>query len=144
MSARNGRWALAGDAALFLDRDGVVNKEREYVHRKDDFEFIDGVFEACRAAIGLGYKLVIITNQAGIARGLYSETDFHALTEWMLGRFSEDLSALQRAIRLGDGEMLQQFFTRTRAIRKGVIDAGQDTARPDFGRITKNGRQDEE
>lgn len=62
----------------------------------------------------------------------------------MLGRFSEDLSALQRAIRWGDGEMLQQFFTRTRAIRKGVIDAGQDTARPDFGRITKNGRQDEE
>jgi cyclohexadieny/prephenate dehydrogenase len=61
----------------------------------------------------------------------------------MLGRFSEDLSALQRAIRWGDGEMLQQFFTRTRAIRKGVIDAGQDTARPDFGRITKNGGQDE-
>jgi cyclohexadieny/prephenate dehydrogenase len=61
----------------------------------------------------------------------------------MLGRFSEDLSALQRAIRWGDGDMLQQFFTRTRAIRKGVIDAGQDTARPDFGRITKNGGQDE-
>ncbi len=60
----------------------------------------------------------------------------------MLGRFSEDLSALQRAIRWGDGEMLQQFFTRTRAIRKGVIDAGQDTARPDFGRVTKDGGQD--
>lgn len=60
----------------------------------------------------------------------------------MLGRFSEDLSALQRAIRWGDGEMLRQFFTRTRAIRKGVIDAGQDTARPDFGRVTKDGGQD--
>lgn len=75
--------------ALFLDRDGVINKESEYVHRTDEFEFIDGVFEACRAAKDLGYKLVIITNQAGIARGLYSEADFHALTEWMLERFSE-------------------------------------------------------
>jgi cyclohexadieny/prephenate dehydrogenase len=52
----------------------------------------------------------------------------------MLGRFSEDLSALQRAIRWGDGEMLQEFFTRTRSIRKGIIEAGQDTAKPDFGR----------
>jgi cyclohexadieny/prephenate dehydrogenase len=52
----------------------------------------------------------------------------------MLGRFSEDLSALQRAIRWGDGEMLEEFFTRTRSIRKGIIEAGQDTAKPDFGR----------
>jgi cyclohexadieny/prephenate dehydrogenase len=52
----------------------------------------------------------------------------------MLGRFSDDLSALQRAIRWGDGEMLEEFFTRTRSIRKGIIEAGQDTAKPDFGR----------
>lgn len=80
---------MASDPALFLDRDGVINREREYVHRKDEFEFIDGVFEACRAAKDLGYRLVIITNQAGIARGFYSEADFHALTEWMLAQFSE-------------------------------------------------------
>jgi len=60
----------------------------------------------------------------------------------MLGRFSEDLSVLQRAIRWGDGELLQEFFTRTRAIRKGVIDAGQDTARPDFGRVNQEGGPD--
>lgn len=52
----------------------------------------------------------------------------------MLGRFSEDLTALQRAIRWGDGETLQRVFTRTRAIRRGIIEAGQDTAEPDFGR----------
>ena len=52
----------------------------------------------------------------------------------MLARFSEDLSALQRAIRWGDGETLFNLFTRTRAIRRSIIDAGQDVAAPDFGR----------
>jgi len=51
-----------------------------------------------------------------------------------LGRFSEDLSALQRAIRWGEGDMLFDTFTRTRAIRRGIIDAGQETDAPDFGR----------
>jgi cyclohexadieny/prephenate dehydrogenase len=52
----------------------------------------------------------------------------------MLGRFSEDLAALQRMIRWDDGEALEKLFTRTRAIRRGIIEAGQDTAVPDFGR----------
>lgn len=52
----------------------------------------------------------------------------------MLGRFSEDLSALQRAIRWGDGDVLFNIFTRSRQIRRGIIAAGQDTAAPDFGR----------
>ncbi len=53
----------------------------------------------------------------------------------ILGRFTEELFALQRAIRMGDGEMLHAYFTRTRAIRRGIIEAGQDTAAPDFGRV---------
>jgi cyclohexadieny/prephenate dehydrogenase len=53
----------------------------------------------------------------------------------ILGRFTEELFALQRAIRLGDGEHLHAYFTRTRAIRRGIIEAGQDTAAPDFGRV---------
>ena len=52
----------------------------------------------------------------------------------ILGRFTEELFALQRAIRLGDGAHLHAYFTRTRAIRRGIIEAGQDTAAPDFGR----------
>jgi len=55
----------------------------------------------------------------------------------ILGRFTEELFALQRAIRLGDGEHLRAYFTRTRAIRRGIIEAGQDTAAPDFGRGPK-------
>jgi cyclohexadieny/prephenate dehydrogenase len=52
----------------------------------------------------------------------------------ILGRFAEELFGLQRAIRMGDGEHLHAYFTRTRAIRRGIIEAGQDTAAPDFGR----------
>jgi cyclohexadieny/prephenate dehydrogenase len=52
----------------------------------------------------------------------------------MLGRFSEDLTDLQRAIRYGDGDFLFDLFTRTRAIRRGIVDAGQDSAAPNFGR----------
>lgn len=55
----------------------------------------------------------------------------------ILGRFTEELFALQRAIRTGDGEHLHQYFTRTRAIRRGIIEAGQDTDAPDFGRAKK-------
>ncbi|MGR3723172.1 prephenate/arogenate dehydrogenase family protein [Abyssibius alkaniclasticus] len=58
-----------------------------------------------------------------------------AATLEILGRFTEELFALQRAIRIGDGDMLHDYFTRTRAIRRGIIDAGQDSAAPDFGRV---------
>ncbi len=57
----------------------------------------------------------------------------------ILGRFTEELFALQRAIRLGDGDHLHAYFTRTRAIRRGIIEAGQDTSAPDFGRVPAKG-----
>ena len=57
----------------------------------------------------------------------------------ILGRFTEELFALQRAIRMGDGDLLHAYFTRTRAIRRGIISAGQDTDAPDFGRIQAKG-----
>ncbi|KHQ52554.1 MULTISPECIES: prephenate/arogenate dehydrogenase family protein [Mameliella] len=53
----------------------------------------------------------------------------------ILGRFTEELMALQRAIRTGDGEQLHAYFTHTRAIRRGILEAGQDTDKPDFGRV---------
>ena len=61
----------------------------------------------------------------------------------MLGRFSEDLSMLQRAVRFGDGEMLEELFTRTRNIRRSIIDAGQETDAPDFGRHVSAGDEEE-
>lgn len=69
--------------AIFLDRDGVINKDHGYVSQRDDFEFIEGVIEACIEFQKKGYLLVVITNQSGIARGLFSEDQFNTLTEWM-------------------------------------------------------------
>ncbi len=76
--------------ALFLDRDGVINKEKNYLYKIEDFEFIDGVFEACKYFQDLGYLIIVITNQAGIARGKYSEKDFEILTEWMIKQFNKE------------------------------------------------------
>jgi len=69
--------------AVFLDRDGVINKDKGYVSKIDDFEFIEGSIEAMQLLKQHGYLLVVITNQSGIARGYYSEDEFMTLTEWM-------------------------------------------------------------
>jgi len=74
--------------ALFLDRDGVINIEKDYLYKIEDFEFIDGIFELCRYYQKLGFIIVVVTNQSGIARGYYSEDDFDKLTSWMLSEFS--------------------------------------------------------
>ena len=74
---------------IFLDRDGVINKEINYLHKIEDFEFIDGIFDACLHFQSLGYKIIIITNQSGISRGYYSVTDYQKVTQWMLGQFKQ-------------------------------------------------------
>jgi D-glycero-D-manno-heptose 1,7-bisphosphate phosphatase len=76
--------------ALFLDRDGVVNEEVGYLHRADEVRFVDGIFSLCRTAAALGYRLIVVTNQAGIARGYYSETDFEALMQFMRGELQSE------------------------------------------------------
>ena len=75
--------------ALFLDRDGVVNVEKDYLYKIDDFEFIEGLFELCNYYQKQGYLIFIVTNQSGIARGYYSEEDFNLLSQWMSKEFSK-------------------------------------------------------
>lgn len=82
--------------ALFLDRDGVINFDAGHTFRREEFEFIPGIFELCRAAQAAGYLLVVVTNQAGIGRGKYSEEDFQVLTEWMIDRFAQEGSRITR------------------------------------------------
>ena len=82
--------------ALFLDRDGVINVNHGYVHRAEDFIFLDSIFDVARAAHANRYKIVVITNQAGIARGFYSEEQFHALTDWMCGQFATQDAPLDK------------------------------------------------
>ena len=74
---------------IFLDRDGVINKEINYLHKIEDFEFIDGIFDACLHFQSLGYKIIIITNQSGISRGYYSLNDYQKVTQWMLDQFKD-------------------------------------------------------
>lgn len=74
--------------AAFLDRDGVINIDHGYLHQSEQFDFIDGVFEACRHLQNLGYLLIVVTNQSGIARGYYTEHQFALLTSWMKQQFA--------------------------------------------------------
>lgn len=75
--------------ALFLDRDGIINIDHGYVHKIEDFEFVDGIFELCQRAIDKGYQIFVITNQAGIARGYYDIPAFEKLTNWMVEEFAK-------------------------------------------------------
>lgn len=69
--------------AIFLDRDGTLNIDHGYVYKIEDFQFIEGSIDALKALKELGYLLVLVTNQSGIARGYFSEEQFLQLTEWM-------------------------------------------------------------
>ncbi len=73
----------------FLDRDGVINIDHAYVHKPEEFEFIEGVLEGCAKLVAKGFKLVIVTNQSGIGRGYYTEEDFQRLTDWMKDVFRD-------------------------------------------------------
>jgi D-glycero-D-manno-heptose 1,7-bisphosphate phosphatase len=67
--------------ALFLDRDGVINIDKHYVHKPKDFEAVPGIISVLKKALKNKYKLIIITNQSGISRGYYSESDYTLFTE---------------------------------------------------------------
>lgn len=73
--------------ALFLDRDGVVNADTGYVHRAEDFQLMPGIVKLCRRAREKGYLVIVVTNQSGIGRGMFSEEEFGRLTEHMKGLF---------------------------------------------------------
>ncbi|MBE2893878.1 D-glycero-beta-D-manno-heptose 1,7-bisphosphate 7-phosphatase [Spirabiliibacterium falconis] len=93
--------------AIFLDRDGTLNIDYGYVHTIDDFTFIDGSIEALLELKKMGYLLVLVTNQSGIARGLFSEQAFLTLTEWMdwsLADRGVDLDGIYYCPHLPDGE----------------------------------------
>lgn len=81
---------------LFLDRDGVINADAGYVYRREAFVFLPGIFDFVRAVHALSWPVVVVTNQSGIGRGLYSEADFEVLTGWMLARFAAEAAPITR------------------------------------------------
>jgi D-glycero-D-manno-heptose 1,7-bisphosphate phosphatase len=84
-------------SALFLDRDGVINVDRGYTHRPDQFEFVPGIFELARFWTNeLRRLIVVVTNQSGIGRGYFDECAYEDLTRWMCDRFEAERTAIAR------------------------------------------------
>ena len=69
---------------MFLDRDGTINKDKEYLYRIEDCEYMDGAVAGLKKLSEMGYSLIIITNQSGIARGYYTEKDYQVFMDWMI------------------------------------------------------------
>ena len=85
------------NSALFLDRDGVINVDRGYIHRSDQFEFVPGIFELARFWTNeLRRSIVVVSNQSGIGRGYFDEWAYEDLTRWMCDRFEAEHTAIAR------------------------------------------------
>ncbi|CAD6524274.1 D-glycero-beta-D-manno-heptose 1,7-bisphosphate 7-phosphatase [Paraburkholderia metrosideri] len=104
--------------ALFLDRDGVVNIDTGYVHAPNECVFVEDIFELVRTANHAGYAVVLVTNQAGIARGYFTFAQFEAFTDWMLGEFESRDARIDRVYycphhpEFGLGELRQNCACR--------------------------------
>jgi D-glycero-D-manno-heptose 1,7-bisphosphate phosphatase len=84
-------------SALFLDRDGVINVDRGYVHRPEQLEFVPGIFELARFWTNeLKRPIVVVTNQSGIGRGYFDERAYADLTRWMCDRFEAERTEIAR------------------------------------------------
>lgn len=120
---------------LFLDRDGIINEEIGYLSDSADVRFMPGIFSLCRTAQGLGYILMVVTNQSGIARGYYSEADFHRLMDWMRAEFAREGVTLDAVYfcpfhpEHGIGEYRQEHEDRKPGagmLRRGGLEFGLD------------------
>jgi len=74
---------------VFLDRDGVINKDTHYLYKISDFQFQPGIINICLYLLKLDYQLIVTTNQSGIARGYYNEKDFFKLNNWMIAELAQ-------------------------------------------------------
>ena len=81
---------------IFLDRDGTLNEDYGYVYKEEDFHFIPGVFEALKKLLNLGYKLIVITNQSGINRGLFNEKDLLNLNKYMINELKKNNISIEK------------------------------------------------
>lgn len=76
--------------AVFLDRDGVINLDTGYTHKVEELKILPGVAEGCKQLMNAGFELIIVTNQSGIARGLYSEHDYQTFNSALVSQLSQD------------------------------------------------------
>jgi D-glycero-D-manno-heptose 1,7-bisphosphate phosphatase len=88
---------MTAHSALFLDRDGIINVDRGYVHTIEEFEFTPGIFDLARFWVHeIGRPIIVTTNQSGIGRGYFDETSFAQLTEWMCSRLEIERAPIAR------------------------------------------------
>jgi D-glycero-D-manno-heptose 1,7-bisphosphate phosphatase len=118
--------------AAFLDRDGVLNVEKRYCYRVDDFEWIDGSLQAMAQLQASGYALVVVTNQSGIARGYYTEAQYELLCQYMQSQFKA--LGLEVAIyhcphaQAGEGLSLEPSCTCRKPLPGMLLQAQRDLA----------------
>jgi D-glycero-D-manno-heptose 1,7-bisphosphate phosphatase len=123
---------------LFLDRDGVINQEVGYLSTAAEVVFVEGIFSLARTAQSLGYRLIVVTNQAGIARGYYTEEAYQELMAWMRGEFRREGVELDAVYHCpfhpehGIGEYKRDHEDRkpgTGMLRRGARELGLDLSR---------------
>lgn len=96
--------------AAFVDRDGVINVDSAFVSREEDFVFLPGAVDGLRQLQNAGFLLIVVTNQSGIARGLFTEKDYWRVTQYMEARLAVagvQLSAVEYCPHLPDAEIAQ-------------------------------------
>jgi D-glycero-D-manno-heptose 1,7-bisphosphate phosphatase len=115
--------------ALFLDRDGIVNQEKGYINKIEDFIFNELIFEICRIFQSRNYKIIIITNQSGIGREKISLDDFHRLNLWMLKEFEQNQIRIEIVLASAlnpEGKKITYYENFRRKPLPGMfIDAGE-------------------
>ena len=109
---------MPSNKALFLDRDGVINIDKGYVYTRENIIFVEGIFDLCKFASIKEYRIFIITNQAGIGRGFYTEKQFENLTKWLEEVFSKKNITIEHTYycpyheKFGKGKYLRESFDR--------------------------------
>jgi D-glycero-D-manno-heptose 1,7-bisphosphate phosphatase len=130
-------YALVSRRAAFIDRDGVINEERGFVHKIEDFVFLRGAIEALQQLKAAGYLIAVITNQSGIARGLYTEEDYRKLTGHMQARLEAQgvtLDAVEYCPHLPDAvEPSYRLDGDCRKPRPGMIERARRYLGADVG-----------
>jgi D-glycero-D-manno-heptose 1,7-bisphosphate phosphatase len=115
-----------GKPALFLDRDGVVNKNYGYVYKKDKFDFHHEIFEICHIAQNAKMPIVIITNQSGIGRGYFSEEDFLSLTDWMIAEFNRQGIEIDRVLYAPESPEKESISERRKPSPAMILEAAEE------------------
>ena len=111
--------------ALFLDRDGVINRDVGYVHKIEAFEFYQEIFEICRIFTRLEIPIVIVTNQSGIGRGIFTLDDYIKLNNWMLSEFQKEQVSITK-VYFCESAPNSEFDSRRKPGPGMILEAAQD------------------